>query len=120
MATRRKFSHEERLQIYNKFGGRCAYCGCDLDYEEMTIDHILPIYRGGTNYPANLNPCCKSCNRYKSSNTIEEFRKKVGYILNRLNNNSTYKIAKRYKLIDEDEHEIKFYYEELREKELAK
>lgn len=117
MTTRRKFSDEERLQIYNKYGGKCAYCGCVLDYEEMTIDHILPIYRGGTNYPVNLNPCCKSCNRYKSSNTVEEFRKKVGYILNRLNkNNSTYKIAKKYNLIEENNHEIKFYYEELWEK----
>lgn len=112
MSARRQFTKEERLEIYNKYGGRCAYCGCELKLEEMTIDHILPLYRGGTNYPANLNPSCRSCNKYKATYTVEDFRKQLSLILGRLNDSKpTYRIAKRYGLIEENNHEIEFYYE---------
>lgn len=83
---RRQFTKEERLEIYNKYNGHCAYCGCELNLEEMTVDHILPLYRGGTNYPTNLNPSCRSCNKYKATYTVEDFRKQLSLILERLNN----------------------------------
>ena len=40
----------------------CVYCGCS---EKLTIDHILPINRGGTNDIYNLVPACLSCNSAK-------------------------------------------------------
>lgn len=40
------------------FGGKCWLCRATAD----TIDHVIPIARGGTNWPANLRPACKSCN----------------------------------------------------------
>lgn len=39
-------------------GQPCWICGNPSD----TVDHILPLSRGGTNDPANLAPACRSCN----------------------------------------------------------
>lgn len=44
--------------------GRCAYCCAELT-ETFQIDHIIPISKGGTNYPDNLACACRSCNRLK-------------------------------------------------------
>lgn len=45
----------------------CAICGRnDID---LTIDHIIPISRGGTNTPDNIQPLCKSCNCRKGNST---------------------------------------------------
>jgi 5-methylcytosine-specific restriction endonuclease McrA len=43
------------------FGGRCWMCGRLAD----AIDHVKPLARGGSDWPANLRPACKSCNSSK-------------------------------------------------------
>ena len=48
----------------------CAYCPAPAD----TIDHAVPLVRGGTNYEGNLVPACKSCNSSKSGYLIAEWR----------------------------------------------
>lgn len=44
------------------FGGRCWMCGGPYE----AIDHVKPLARGGSGWPANLRPACKSCNSAKS------------------------------------------------------
>ena len=34
------------MQIWQKYGGRCAYCGEPIEYKDMQVDHIKPIFRG--------------------------------------------------------------------------
>jgi 5-methylcytosine-specific restriction endonuclease McrA len=48
----------------------CVYCG-DL---ATTIDHVLPLVRGGTNHEGNLAPCCKRCNSSKAGWLVVEWR----------------------------------------------
>lgn len=48
----------------------CAYCDRLAD----TIDHVVPLVRGGTNYIGNLLPCCRSCNGSKGGKTVAEWR----------------------------------------------
>lgn len=48
----------------------CTYC----DQLATTIDHVVPLIRGGTNYEGNLTPCCKRCNSSKSGWLIIEWR----------------------------------------------
>lgn len=60
---------EEQLQARIDFyGRRCYLCGCDWDVlplGQKTIDHVIPLSKGGTNWPANLRPACGSCNSKK-------------------------------------------------------
>ena len=45
--------------------GGCHYCGKDLPARELTMDHVIPLIRGGKSVKSNLVPCCKTCNSNK-------------------------------------------------------
>lgn len=45
----------------------CYYCGRELKREEKTIDHKLPVSKGGTNNMNNLVICCQHCNSLKNN-----------------------------------------------------
>lgn len=47
--------------------GLCYYCGQKFAYSELTMDHVLPLARGGRSTRDNLVPCCKECNTLKKS-----------------------------------------------------
>jgi 5-methylcytosine-specific restriction endonuclease McrA len=71
----------KRELTYNKFGGKCAYCGINLA-KGWNIDHIKPQVFGGTNDLENLNPSCKHCNNYKCHTDLEGYRKQLYKMLN--------------------------------------
>jgi len=68
-----------RMEVIARDGEACRYCGCllFLPGTGLTIDHILPRSRGGTNEPGNLAVCCTRCNNRKGEQTPEEW----GHIL---------------------------------------
>ncbi len=45
--------------------GICYYCGGKFKVTELTMDHLIPIVRGGRSVPGNLVPACKECNNKK-------------------------------------------------------
>ena len=45
--------------------GVCYYCGKKFKPSELTMDHIVPIIRGGKSTKGNIVPCCKECNNKK-------------------------------------------------------
>ena len=45
--------------------GLCHYCGKGFPPADLTMDHIIPITRGGKSVRNNLVPCCKECNSRK-------------------------------------------------------
>lgn len=45
--------------------GICAYCRRPTPAKEMTMDHIVPISRGGRSTKGNVTACCKDCNTKK-------------------------------------------------------
>lgn len=50
----------------NKRGqGICHYCEKQFKPSELTMDHIVPIIRGGRSTKGNIVPCCKECNSKK-------------------------------------------------------
>ena len=63
---RRYFTPEEKQQILKSTGGICACCGKKLTTKTMTIEHIIPIYRQGTNDFENLTALCSECNKRKN------------------------------------------------------
>jgi len=47
--------------------GICYYCGKKIPAKELTMDHIVPLARGGTSSKGNLAACCKECNNLKKT-----------------------------------------------------
>ena len=45
--------------------GRCHYCGQRVAAARLTMDHVIPLARGGRSTKGNLVPCCKACNTAK-------------------------------------------------------
>jgi 5-methylcytosine-specific restriction endonuclease McrA len=45
--------------------GICHYCGGKFTPDELTMDHIVPVSRGGKSSRGNIVVCCKDCNNAK-------------------------------------------------------
>jgi 5-methylcytosine-specific restriction endonuclease McrA len=45
--------------------GVCHYCARRFPSAELTMDHIVPVARGGRSTKGNVVPCCKECNNLK-------------------------------------------------------
>lgn len=45
--------------------GVCHYCGRQVGAAQLTMDHLVPIARGGVSTRGNCVPCCKACNTQK-------------------------------------------------------
>ena len=45
--------------------GICYYCGNPVPPAELTMDHIVPVARGGKSTRGNVVPACKTCNNHK-------------------------------------------------------
>lgn len=71
---RATFSKEERTAIAQSQRFRCMYCGVRLTTDNLQIDHMYPVSRGGPNDDENLQALCRRCNIRKGNHTDEEFR----------------------------------------------
>ena len=47
--------------------GRCHYCDSQVGFRGLTMDHIVPLIRGGRSSRGNVVPACKDCNNKKKS-----------------------------------------------------
>lgn len=57
-----------RWRVFDRDGYRCQRCGASgANGAELTVDHIVPVSRGGTNDPSNLRTLCRSCNSRKGA-----------------------------------------------------
>lgn len=73
----------EKRRIYDRQNGLCAYCGQHRNIKYMTVDHIIPLSKGGTDSLDNLQCTCKKCNGLKSDMLPHEF---TNFIRNMLEN----------------------------------
>lgn len=55
--------------------GTCHYCGRQVGIKKLTMDHVIPLSRGGRSTKGNLVPCCKSCNTAKKTDFPPELEK---------------------------------------------
>jgi len=58
--TKEEWEEKKRTSFF-----KCVLCGESELNVKLTIDHIIPISRGGTNYISNIQPLCGSCNSKK-------------------------------------------------------
>ncbi|MFC5596468.1 HNH endonuclease [Deinococcus cellulosilyticus] len=66
------FSNQDVISIYNQQNGLCLYCYKEL-HGKYSLDHKIPLSRGGTNWPSNLACTCMLCNYSKGNKTPEEY-----------------------------------------------
>ena len=82
-----KLKKHIKSKIFIRDGYKCVYCGKSLDdrippppnhwyFERLkhltdkTIDHIIPLSKGGRNEENNLVACCEKCNRFKADKIL--------------------------------------------------
>jgi len=78
-----------RMETWRKSKGFCWYCGSRIyvnpaEYTDelgktnpktmFSVDHLIPLSKGGKTEIDNLVPCCFSCNATKHNRDFEEFR----------------------------------------------
>lgn len=123
----------DRNKVFEKYKGKCAYCGKDIDMKELQVDHIIPkstfsfhmqtrhkvpsflshLKEGDVNNIDNLHPSCSVCNLYKLNFSLEDFRNELTSLMDYLENKSRkFKLAKRYNFVESKEVKpIKFFFE---------
>nr|DAL73617.1 MAG TPA: RECOMBINATION ENDONUCLEASE VII [Caudoviricetes sp.] len=116
------FSKKTREAVYAKYDGHCAYCGRSISIRDMQVDHFRPLRAwdggdAGSSDLSNLMPSCRMCNHYKRANSLETFRRYIAEIPRKLRENYIYKIGVVYGNVVENVKPIKFYFEEVEEKE---
>lgn len=75
-----RYTDEDLKQIYKDQNGCCAYCQRSISWEipyDVTVDHIQPLSRGGTNWPENIALACPQCNASKCDKLLSEWK---GYL----------------------------------------
>lgn len=127
-----KLTKIQRTALHAKFGGKCAYCGCELS-KVWHADHIEAVVRefklvkkgrvwksqctGVVENPhldilENLNPACPPCNHYKGSMPLESFRRELSKQVGRARSSSkNFRFAEKYGQVIVSESPIVFYFE---------
>lgn len=117
---RKSLSKQKRTKIWEAFNKKCAYCGCDLEYKDMQIDHVKSVLSAHfkkitedeLNNDDNLLPSCRMCNYYKGASNIEEFRKTLKNTLSHTCVDTFQaKLALKYRMLKIQEWDGVFYFE---------
>ncbi|NTS41142.1 HNH endonuclease [Flavisolibacter sp. BT320] len=111
-----------RERVYNRFGGRCAYCGNHIEYKSMQVDHYLPQckerfyanrFKKDVHAEANLMPACRRCNHYKRARTPKQFRELIATLHERIESLYIMKVAIDFGIAVVTPFDGQFYFEKL-------
>jgi hypothetical protein len=81
-AIRHRVTKKVKDRILLRDDLTCAYCSLQLPREELVVDHIMPIIKGGDSCDGNLTTSCVRCNSYKSDLSVDEFFQRSHDFLN--------------------------------------
>lgn len=70
----------DRMTLYARDWHICAYCGDEFSTSQLTIDHVMPKSRGGSNQWTNCVTACRPCNHRKGWKTPEEAKMHLLYV----------------------------------------
>ena len=114
---------ELRQKVWFKYDKHCAYCGKEIEYKDMQVDHMTPKYFFDAykyhkielkelNSLKNLMPSCRRCNHYKREEDLEGFRILMKTLHERISNKYISKVAIDYGIIKIKPFDGIFYFEE--------
>lgn len=69
------FNAPTKRNIFIRDDYTCQYCGKKVSLTTGTLDHVMPLSRGGPNTITNIVCACKECNNNKADMTAPEFEK---------------------------------------------
>ena len=118
---------KKRVKVYQKYNGHCAYCGKEIEYKDMQVDHLEPQtynsaigrdLNGDLVYPdihalSNLMPSCRRCNHYKRANSLNMFRGMIDTLHERITNFYIAKVALDFEVMEFHEFDGLFYFEKV-------
>lgn len=114
---RRQIGKEVRRELWERENRRCGYCGIKIGLCEVTVDHKIPLSRGGPDCRENMVCSCVGCNKLKADKTVEEFRKVVGALeQDLLNDSAKFRAALRFRILRENKKKRILFHFEVREK----
>jgi 5-methylcytosine-specific restriction endonuclease McrA len=58
----------------------CTYCMEEMGSRDKTLDHMIPLSRGGAHSLLNVTVCCRSCNLAKRAKTPDEWKPESFYV----------------------------------------
>ena len=127
-----KLSKKQREELRMKFGGKCAYCGCELA-DKWHADHITPVRRTivekiengrarlttsmegidpALDVVENLFPACVQCNLLKGSSSVDGFRKNLSRQVGRaIEYSNHFRTALRFEQVQITQSPIVFWFE---------
>lgn len=109
-----------RQAVYDKFGGRCAYCGSPIEFKRMQVDHFWPQFLAhqqpwiDNNRFDNLMPSCHKCNNHKHGMRPETWRKELERHSDMLQNNTQFQRALRYGQVAITKKPVLFFFEQIK------
>ncbi|EGT4353038.1 HNH endonuclease [Cronobacter sakazakii] len=131
---------KQRAELREKFGGRCAYCGCELPMKGWHADHVEAVlrkseqcmksaakglfklkatgevFRPDADCLENLVPACAPCNLLKTTYPLEIFRQQISLQIERARAYSVnFRTAERFGLIEVTEKPVVFWFEQYAE-----
>ena len=119
MSKKRKaISKKTRQLVYNKYNGRCAYCGKQITMKQLRVDHFIPFRRKNSKNEDEIEsidnyiPACHSCNYYKRARSPQSMKRDIKKLPQRLQTLFIYRLAKRYGLIQQTPKDIVYLYEQ--------
>jgi CRISPR/Cas system Type II protein with McrA/HNH and RuvC-like nuclease domain len=75
--SRPSFNAKDKEHLYAAQKQKCNGCGAKLPIRLLTVDHIKPFSKGGTEKPSNLQLLCNSCNSTKGDGTQAQLKKRL-------------------------------------------
>lgn len=66
--SRPSMSKEKRNKVFDLFGNQCLKC---KSYDDICIDHVIPLAKGGENTVENMQPLCRNCNSAKGVDSAD-------------------------------------------------
>jgi 5-methylcytosine-specific restriction endonuclease McrA len=70
-----RYTPADVFRILDAQNGQCYWCSTDIPGGKHTVDHYIPLNKGGTNWPDNLVIACRTCNCAKRDMMPDEFRR---------------------------------------------
>ncbi len=106
---------DKAVQVFHKYNGHCAYCGCSLHFNDMVMDSFIPeetLRESGREEEIedlkNLMPACKTCAEMKKGKTVAAFKRDIFILLTKYGENVG---AIKFKAISKEDEPPELYYE---------